>query len=426
MHVTPTSFAPSLVSSVSIFALALSIASCGSSSDGGVATSDGGADSPSSIDGGANDASPEADAPSNACPRNPAPADRARKVVVSHPFGVVAGEKAKLFEVLDLSASGTLTRPSVPVTFSMGTALNAPIVFTPDGEIALVAQDDGSIGVVRIAANGAPEVIHAAYKQGFYAGAVVVGVDGTRAWILDANTANNGGGVYEVTIGCDGKLSGAKLVVTGGTANAMALMPGDPTKAVLAAGAAFDSPTGNDVHLVDLGPRTRASSSAPFGDTDGIASSVAVTTDGKYALVADNGAIKGNRVAVVKIGPPMAPVGVLSTPFPAAVVMSPFGNAAIVLNDDSTDQIHVLKYDSANTTMPFTITGELAYKFGKPQIPVTASVIERGALKGTTFVGENVAVRQLTFDASGGVTDTAKLVFNGDNTSIVGVVGVQP
>jgi len=365
------------------------------------------------------------DAPAT-CPRTPAAADRPRRVIVSHPFSATTGKKAPLFEVLDLSADGTLTRPVAPVIFSMGPALAAPIVFTPDGEIGLVAQDDGSVGVVHLPATGAPEVIHAAFQQGFYAHSIVVATDGTRAYILDSSTSNNGGGVYEVPIGCDGKLGTPSLVVSGGKANAMALLPTDPTKAVLAAGKAFDSPSGQDAHLVDLLSRARVGGAGAFGDSDAIASSVAVTPDGKYALIADDGVFTGDRVAVVALTPQIAPVSVLHTPFPAAVVISPFNNAAIVLNDDSTDEIHVMTYDAANSAAPFAITGELPYVFGKPQIPVTASTIDRGKLKGTVFIGENLAVRQLTFNAGGTVSDTAKLSLGAGNTSIVGVVGVQP
>jgi hypothetical protein len=57
---------------------------------------------------------------------------------------------------------------------------------------------------------------------------------------------------------------------------------------------------------------------------------------------------------------------------------------------------------------------------------VTASAIDRGSLKGTVFVSENVAVRQLRFEANGTVTDVAKLASPSGNTGIVGVVGVQP
>jgi DNA-binding beta-propeller fold protein YncE len=423
-HFGRSSLATTIVLSLS--AVAASIA-CGSSDP---SASPDGSTGPEA-DGSTLEGSPGSDASSApdataSCPRAAAPAERPRKVVVSHPFGATAGVKAKDFEVLDLSTAGTLTRPSTPVTFAMGTALSKPIVFTPDGEIGLVAQDDGSVGIFRLPASGPPVVIEAAYKSGFYAGSTVLSADGTRFWITDQNTAPNGGGVYEVTLGCDGKPGAAHLVVPGGGATAMALLPGAPTTAVLAARKAFDSAASKDVHVVDLAGRSLVASAAPFGDQDAIPSSVAITQDGKYALVADDGVIVGNRVAVVALGAQLAPVSLLSTPYPAMVVMSPFGNAAIVLNDDSTDQIHILKYDAANTSAPFSITGELVYKFGKPQIPVTASWIERGSLKGTVFIGENVAVRQIRFGAAGDVTDIAKLASGPGNEGIIGVVGVQP
>lgn len=95
-----------------------------------------------------------------------------------------------------------------------------------------------------------------------------------------------------------------------------------------------------------------------------------------------------------------------------------------MLNDDSTDQIHVMKPNAAGDA--WSITAELAYKFGKPQLPTTTSAIDRGALKGTVFLGENLAVRQVTFTAAGEVVDTAKLAWPDAMENIVGVVGVQP
>jgi DNA-binding beta-propeller fold protein YncE len=310
------------------------------------------------------------------------------------------------------------------VTFKMGTALDRPIVYTPDGEIGLVAQDDGSVGVFRLSAGKAPTVVHAAFKGSFSAQDVIMAPDGTHAYVLDPDTANNGGGVYDVAIACDGTLTSRGLVLPG-SANALALLPADPTKGVLG-GIAGDSPLGQDAHIVDLATKMRVGSAAPFPDGGALVASVAVTPDGKYALVADNGLNAGSRVAVVALAPQISGVSVLPTPFPAAVVMSPFGNAAIVLNDDSTNQIHVLSYDPARAAAPFAITGELAYKFGKPQLPTNASILTRGALKGRVFVAENLAVRQLTFGAAGGVTDTAKLAFPDTIETIVGVVGVQP
>lgn len=398
---------------------------CGSSSSdettADAAAADGfgpGADGPALGDGGSKDDG------ATGCVRKASAAERARKVVVSHPF-LASGVKAKGYEVVDLSVDGTLSHPTTPVTFLMGTALSAPIVFTPDGEVGLVAQDDGSIGVFRLPADGPPVVVHAAFQGGFYAGGIVLAPDGSHAWVLDSNTGNNGGGVYEVVIACDGTLTSRGLVIPGGGATAMTLLPSDPTKALLAAQKAFQSPAKMDVHLVDLAARSLIGSAAAFGDIDAIVSSIAVMPDGKYALVADDGYNVGSRVAVMSLGPVVAPLSILQTPFPAAVVASPFGNAAIVLNDDSTDEIHVLSYDSTKPA-PFVITGELAYKFPKPQIPVTASLIERGTLRGTVFIGENIGVRKVVFGAGGAVTDAQKLSFPDGIPNIVGVVGVQP
>jgi DNA-binding beta-propeller fold protein YncE len=357
------------------------------------------------------------------CPRAAAPADRARKVVISRPFGA-GTSKATTYEVLDLAADGTLTRPATPVTFSMGTGLEGSIVFTPDGKVGLAAQDDGSVGVFTLDSAGTPTVVQAAFRDGFYAQRVVVSSDGARAWVLDPDTGNNGGGVYELAIGCDGTLTSRGLVVSGGGANAMTLLPTDPTKGVLAATAAYDSGPGLDLHVVDLFARTRVASVAAFPDGGAIPSDVAVTPDGKYALVADDGVLVGNRVAVVGLDPTPAQAGLLSTPYPAALVMSPWGNAAVVLNDDATNQIHVLAPTTNGTS--WTITGELAYVYGAPQLPVSASLIARGALEGYVFVAENQAVRTLAFTAAGQVIDTAKLTFSGGNESIVGIVGVQP
>jgi DNA-binding beta-propeller fold protein YncE len=241
---------------------------------------------------------------------------------------------------------------------------------------------------------------------------------GARAWVIDEDTAANGGGVYELAIGCDGSLSSKGLAIAIAPAHAMALVPSDPNKAVVA--------SNGDLYVVDLATKKSGASGKPFGDDNALPSSVAVTPDGKYALVADDNVNGGNRIAWASLGATIGTGAPLSTPFPAAVAISAFGNGAIVLNDDSTDQIHVLTYDGANATTPFVIKGELAYKFGKPQIPVTVASIARGNLKGRAFIGENIAVRELTFGANGDVTDTQKLDFTGDNTRIVGVVGVQP
>lgn len=107
------------LSSATVVLALVGASACGSSSTEAAPT-DAGSDDAAEV---TTDANPDAktDAPVG-CARTLAAADRARKVVISHPYDAAA-KKAKVFEVLDLSTSGALTRPATPVTFSMGTAL---------------------------------------------------------------------------------------------------------------------------------------------------------------------------------------------------------------------------------------------------------------------------------------------------------------
>lgn len=353
------------------------------------------------------------------CPRPLPAADRTRKVVVSHAFG----DNPNRYEVLDLSRTGRLTRTGR--SFEMGRSNNAAsISFTPDGKVGFVPQDGGSIGVFGFGANGAPVVIDPGFKGPFYARTLIVHPDGQRLFVSDGNVPENGGGVYEVTIGCDGRLTNKGLVVPGGPAYTMAFLPNDPSRAVLYGGKAFDSAEASDVFLLDLGrPRLVAQGDA-FGDHNAIASSTAVTFDGKYALVGDDGLGVGNRVSVVAL-PSMARKQILETRSPFAIVMSPFENAAIVVNGDNADAITRLRYDSRNTSTPFTIAGPVTTS-SDTLLPGAAVQITRGSLKGRVLVSELVTVRQLQFASNGRVTDAGEISWGQSIDGMVGTVGVQP
>ncbi len=360
---------------------------------------------------------------SSQCPRVAKEAERTRKVVISHPFGE-DGAKAKAYEVLELSPTGELTRTNE--AFEMDRGL-AEIAFTPDGQIGLVAQDDGSVGVFAFDDGGKVRVVNPAFKGTFYASHVVVARDGTRAFLLDAQTKNNGGGVHEVRIGCDGALTYVGLAIPGGQAHAMTLLPTDPDRAVLIAGAAMDSSAGDYAHRIDLASAkpTRLASGPVFGDADAIASSVAVTRDGKWALVTDNGLAKGSRMAAIALDT-MKPAPAVTVANPAAVVMSPFGNAALLLESDGEDALRPVTYDPTNAAKPFTVGPVLAYKDGKKtELPLIAVTIDRGSLQGRVLVAENQAIRQLAFAADGSVTDLGVLAFDGF-TGMVGSLGIQP
>jgi hypothetical protein len=345
------------------------------------------------------------------CPRTPKP-EGARKVVVSHPF-LDGGMKTGAMEVLDLAADGTLTRPMK--TFALGAAAFEPIVFTPDGELGFVGLDNGAIGSFKLDASGNVSVLNPALKGSFYAGKLVVDPNGQHLYAVDSNTEENGGGIYAFDIACDGTLGAPTKIVAAKSWQALAFLNGDPSRA-LAAGA--------DAHLLKWGATPSPLGNAgPFPDKDAIPSWLDIMPDNKFALIADNGILVGNRVAVVSIAAAaIAPVSVFTLDNPVAVVASPFNNAALVLNSDGKDGFTILRYDGST----FTNGGKLVYAYGKPALPSNPTMITRGPLKGRVLLAENVAVRQLQFTTDGAINDISKLSYPSGIPNIVGTVGVQP
>lgn len=387
------------------------------------APSPGGTKAPPGGPGTPGDGDPDDPSGPSPCPRTPKAADRARKVIVSHPY-TAASERANTYEVLDLSATGELSKTGQ--TFEMGRGFEA-IAFTPDGEIGITAQEDGTLGVLRVSDVGDVSVVHAAFSGSFHASGVVMSRDGARAFVLDSNTKDNGGGVYQVAIGCDGKLTDEGMLIPGGRAHAMALVPTKPDEAILIAGAALDSPAGDYAHHLDLARSApkRIAGGPVFDDEAAIVSSVGVTFDGKWALVADHGLSAGNRMAPVEVATMKkgAPIAVSN---PVNVIMSPFGNAGLLIESDGSDHLRRFTYDPANAAAPFKVANEVAYVGKKTSLPLAAATITVGSLEGRVFVAELDGVRQLAFGADGSLTDLGKLSFGDGIVDIVGALGVQP
>ena len=391
----------------------------------GDAARDGGGDGPGTPDGGG-------DGGVNPCPRTPAAADRIRKVVVSHPYDSSAAA-ANVWEVLDLSTSGTLTRPTV--TFSMGRGMDGAVAFTLDGEVGIAVQDDGTLGVFRFAENGTPTVVHAAFEGGFYAGSVVMDPDGTGAWVVDSEWRNIGGGIYRVAIGCDGTLTDVGRVAEAKLPAGLLLLADG--RAVVAAYDILDSTAGagiNDVHLLgSLKAPTLTASVSAFPTSDGgadeqIVSAAAVTSDGKYALFGDNSEFRdygSTRIAAVEIlGGGLRAAQLFDFNDPVALVASPFGKPLIGVSGYG-DAIYVIDYDAQGAT-PFSVRGELPHTGTGPQLPGAAVMIRRGALEGLVLVAELSGVRQVAFHSDYSVVDLGVLDFGSGYTGMVGSVGVQP
>ncbi|MCU1279733.1 MAG: hypothetical protein JWM53_3279 [bacterium] len=375
------------------------------------------------------DLTPPADLAITTCRRPPAPADRVRYVVVTHPFDA-AGNKDTRLEVLALSKTGALSKTAK--TFDMGNYFDGRIVFTPDGELGFQPQDDGSVGEFRLDADGTPTVLQAAFRGSFFASTVVMDPSGERLYVLDSDTRDNGGGIISLRIGCDGALGEEGNIAPAQLPYQLLFMPGDPTRAVVFAGGILDSTGTADDYLLAWSPTAPKvlGQAYAFGNGDAITSSATLTPDGKLALFADhaNSSATTGDVAVVRIeGNTMTPLQLMTNlPGNADVVVSPFSNAGLVLLSDTYDAIIALAYAPGNATAPFTVTGPIAYKGARPQLPGVGILIDRGALRGRVLISEVDGVRQVHFNANGTITDDGLFLVGGDLAGSVGALGVQP
>ena len=365
------------------------------------------------------------DAAVGGCTREPAAADRVRYAVVSHPYEE-DGSAASGWEVLSIDAGGELA--ATGTTFAMGRATGGAVAFTPDGEVGVVAQEDGSLGVFTLSAEGEVEVIESGWRGSMYAGAVVPAPDGAGVYVLDSQWRENGGGVYRVDIDCDGQVSDGGLVAAARLPYAL-VFAGGGARALAAASDILDSTGGADVHLVDLGAGDVMAGADPFPDDEQIVASAALTADGAYLLVGDNNQFYSseeleNRVAVVRVnGAELGAVQTLPVEDPIAIATSPSDDAALVVSGFG-DAIFVLaRNDGAGK--PFALAGEVDYTGPAPQLPGSLATIDRGALRGHVLVAELLGVRHLAF-TRGSVTDLGLVALGDGTAAITGALGLQP
>jgi hypothetical protein len=370
------------------------------------------------------------DAWTHPCPRLPGPNDFVRKVVVALPYEA-EGAPSNRFTVLDLSLEGTLT-PTGTI-FEMGRAFWGDIGFTPDGRVGLVEEQNGDLGVFRFEDDGSVTVVAPAFSGSFYASDVVMDPNvGDRAWVLNSQWRENGGGLYAVHLECDATPIDEGLAVPGKLARGLSFAQKDPGFALVGAVDLMDSETGDNTHLLSLSgePSYRAGTNA-FGDDFASISVVKATRDGLYVLLGDNQEFANpdlpNRVAVARIQDGSLTPRQVLTPIldPIAIVESPWGNALLVVSGYGNDAF-VLSYDPL-ADPPFVNTGSVAWgEAGKPQLPGGAVLIERGALEGLVLMSEVRGIRTLRFAADGTVADLGLTVLGEGIENMPGAIGVQP
>lgn len=319
------------------------------------------------------------------------------RLVVSHPFDD-AGEPSNAYEVLDLSDQGRIDSIAC---FEMQRARQARIVFTPDGRTGLAAQEDGTVGVFRLDERGRPFVVHDSFRGSFFASSLVMHPGGDRVWVLDTQWDVHGGGIYELCLGDGGEIVREACVLKAKLPYALAARPNYGGEVLVAAWALLGADDRPSLHRLDLAaePR-RIDGTDVFGDTEAIISSMAVTADGRYVLLADHNQFGGipNRVAVVSLEAERPAVVQAFTPVPdpSALLASPWGGPVLVVSGMG-NAIYVLDYDPHDPVAPFSWRGELAYRGRAPELPSAAAGITRGPLAGRVMIGECGGIRQIAF-----------------------------
>lgn len=361
----------------------------------------------------------------HATPRGDGP----RKMLVTRPRSKEAsgayGSKGKTLEILDVAADGKLSRPGK--TLEMAGSTEGIPSFTPDGAVAIVPLG-GTAGLASLVfdAQGNASVATSSFapEGKLYADRVVIDSTGSRAFVLDSNVDKNGGGIYEVRIACDGTLSLVGKVLASEKAAQLTWL-GDQ-KGLYAGGLVGKT---EDLHAFTIGQNpasAQASASlSVFGDGASVASSLGVTPDGKYAVVTDTGFEVGNRVGVVDLAT-FTTKQKLTVDAPEAFVVSPFGNAMMLVQSDTFDAYVPVTY-APDSPSPITL-GTKITAAKKVELPTRPVVMKNGALKGFVYVVEVSGIRTLTFDAQGKLADAGLFSMDVDKDLLNApfALGVQP
>lgn len=398
----------------------------GSGGDGGGSTSSqtgGGGSGPGAGGaGGAGGSVSDGGGGASGCFEELAPADRDRFVVVGHPYDDATDPDGS-YEVLRLSATGELT--STGTRFHMGPPADQRIEFSPSGEIGFAVQDDGTVGVFSIDAQGAVTVIDEAVSADFYAGAVRW--RGGGVWVVDGNFPKNGGGLYTLSLSCAGVLAPGPRVVDAKNARDV-FFDAASGDALLAARGALGSTEISHVHRLDLTTPALLASANAFGDDEAITSWVALTRGGGHLLLGDNSAFSAvpNRVAAVAVtANGFGAVQVVpDIEDPYSIAVSPFDDAVLVASGFG-DALLALDYDPASAT-PLSLRGELDYADGSPQLPGALTMVERGSLDGRVLIADVRGVTMVQFGPNAAVTHLGVTDLGGEVEDIVVGVGVQP
>lgn len=343
--------------------------------------------------------------PVEGCRATPAAANRDRAVIVSLPYDN-RGRASDAWARLTLTEAGDLVDDGV--RFEMGRSFIGEVTFTPDGEIGLAAQDDGTVGMFR-----EDGTVISTGVSGFYAGKVVMDPSGEAAWVVDGNWANNGGGIYRLPINCETGEPGEPERVIEAKLPADILL--EDGAAVIAGREVSGYTEGDDVARVSWPDGGFVAGSDAFGDDE------AFMTDalrfGDHILIGDNSEFSGvsTRVAVVAADS-LAPAGHFDIEDPISLLDA--GDFVIVVSGYG-DALYgvALDKDGAETDRWTLVSSSL---------PGGAVMVERGNLAGRVLISEVSGIHMVDLDGERNAVEVSLTSLGSDYEGIVGAIGVAP
>lgn len=278
------------------------------------------------------------------------------------------------------------------------------VTWTSDGRVGAVAHDDGTLGLFR-AQDGVIEVLEPALGGDFYASRVHIDPDDRTLWIVDGNWANNGGGLYRASLGCDTDALGPVEKVRESKL-AVGLLQGASTVYIAEE---LDGSAGGAAWALD-GPDGSVLGDHTLFDYEGSApSDMAMGVDGTV-FAADNSLWSDQPHQLAVLNPDLSLRGRVDVVDPVAVVPAPDGRA-LVVSAYGGDALFLLESDLSLTRVQ---TAPLGW---------SAAGLQEGPSAGLVVVSENTAVLLMRFTGDG-IQELDRVSLNG--TAIPAVVGISP
>lgn len=227
--------------------------------------------------------------------------DRPRLAVVGFPFADEIGVDGTEIGIYTLDESG------VASTGDRLDVMTRPmrVRFLPGGRHVLVLGEDGVVHTVQVEGEGAPAIVASLALDGVGWVDLIIDPDGQFAHAVSTDVTE-ASGVFTLAIGCEGTLSPLPDHLGLRLASTIALLPGDPDRAILLGGqAVFDPVDDDDTRLLqrtDDGGWAQAAAFDLWSDFVD-AAALDVHPDGRTALVPNGSPIseEGGQVMVVEI-----------------------------------------------------------------------------------------------------------------------------